>query len=72
MTEPLNIKERDKTEGRCEGECRDRVNEGREDRQAQIEAESKEEFENPEEEYPEGPEHTRSRKEQPAVFGGRV
>ena len=71
MTEPLNIKERDKTEGRCEGECRDRVNEGRSERQQQIEAESKEQFENPEV-YPKAPEHSRSRKEQPAVFGGRV
>lgn len=57
--------ERD-TRGICEGECRDRVREGEEERQADIAAEP---YNTP---NPESPSWTRRRNEQPAVWGGRV
>lgn len=54
------------TRGICEGECRDRVREGEEERQADIAAEP---YNTP---NPESPSWTRRRNEQPAVWGGRV
>jgi hypothetical protein len=61
-----DIPNRDIT-GKCdEGECRDRVREGEEDRQAAIAAES---YNEP---SPNSPTWTKDRKEQPAVHGGRV
>jgi hypothetical protein len=55
------------TSGECVGECRDRVREGEEERQRDIEASS---FSSPDE-FPNAP-GARSRNEQPGVFGGRV
>jgi len=63
MTELL---ERDRT-GKCEGECKDRVKEGENERQAKINAES---FYSPES-YPNIP-WANSRKEQPGVYGGHL
>ncbi len=63
MTDPLV---RDIT-GECEGECRDRVREGEEERQDEINASN---IEIPES-YPDAP-WARSRNEQPGVFGGHV
>ncbi|UCD77239.1 MAG: hypothetical protein JSW26_17650 [Desulfobacterales bacterium] len=57
--------ERDIT-GNCEGECRDRVKEGEEERQERIKSEP---YSDP---NPNSPSWTKSRKEQPAVWGGRV
>ena len=57
--------ERDIT-GKCEGECRDRVREGEEERQESITSEP---YSDP---NPNSPSWTKSRKEQPAVWGGRV
>jgi len=54
------------TSGHCEGECRDRVREGEEERQSEIAAEP---YDTP---SPNSPSWTRNRKEQPAVWGGRV
>jgi len=61
-----NILDRDRT-GHCEGECNDRVREGEEERQAQINADS---FESPES-FPNTP-WARSRTDQPGVYGGHV
>ena len=52
--------------GKCEGECRDRVKEGEDERQEDIKAEP---HSSP---SPDSPSLTKSRKEQPAVWGGRV
>lgn len=53
--------------GNCdEGECRDRVREGEEERQSTIAAET---YSEP---SPNSPEWTRKRSEQPATHGGRV
>ena len=54
------------TTGKCEGECRDRVKEGEDERQEDINAEP---YSSP---SPDSPSWTKSRKEQPAVWGGRV
>jgi hypothetical protein len=54
------------TTGNCEGECRDRVNEGEEERQQSIASQP---YNEP---SPESPSWTKNRKEQPAVHGGRV
>jgi hypothetical protein len=54
------------TTGNCEGECRDRVNEGEEERQQSIASQS---YNEP---SPNSPSWTKNRKEQPAVHGGRV
>ena len=54
------------TTGHCEGECRNRVYEGEEERQRQIESEA---YSHP---NPDSPSWTKERKEQPAVWGGRV
>ena len=62
-----DIPNRDIT-GRCdEGECRDRVREGEEERQNDISAS---EVETPES-YPDA-KWAKSRNEQPGVFGGHV
>jgi hypothetical protein len=61
-----NMLRRDIT-GDCEGECRDRVKEGEEERQDDINASS---LENPES-YPDAS-WARSRSEQPGVWGGHV
>jgi hypothetical protein len=53
--------------GECEGECRDRVREGEEERQIDISASD---VESPES-YPDA-KWARSRNEQPGVFGGHV
>jgi len=60
-----NMPSRDTT-GKCEGECRDRVREGEEERQASIKSQS---YNEP---SPNSPSWTKNRKEQPAVWGGRV
>ena len=60
-----DIPKRDIT-GKCEGECRDRVKEGEQERQEDIKAER---YSSP---SPDSPSWTKSRKEQPAVWGGRV
>jgi hypothetical protein len=54
------------TTGNCEGECRDRVREGEEERQSGIKAEP---YSEP---SPKSPSWTKKRKEQPGVHGGRV
>jgi len=54
------------TTGNCEGECRDRVREGEEERQKGIKAEA---YSEP---SPDSPSWTKKRKEQPGVYGGRV
>ena len=59
------IPERDIT-GNCEGECRDRVAEGNEERQKKI---AKKRYSTPAEK---SPSWTKKRDEQPAVWGGRV
>ncbi len=55
------------TKGECEGDCRNRVKEGEEERQGQMKQEN---VESPEE-YPEAPD-AKKRKEQPGVYGGHV
>jgi hypothetical protein len=61
-----HIPNRDIT-GNCdEGECRDRVKDGEQDRQSKIAAETYSES------SPNSPTWTKDRKEQPAVHGGRV
>ncbi len=52
--------------GKCEGECRDRVKEGEDERQEGINTEP---YSSP---SSDSPSWTKSRKEQPAVWGGRV
>lgn len=54
------------TTGKCQGECRDRVREGEEERQESIASQA---YNEP---SPNSPSWTRSRKEQPGVLGGRV
>jgi hypothetical protein len=67
MTPMANIPNRDLT-GKCdEGECRDRVREGEDERQHDINASG---IETPEE-YPDA-KWARSRNEQPGVYGGHV
>ncbi len=61
-----DILKRDTT-GNCVGECRDRVKEGEEERQRDIDASS---FKSPDE-FPSAP-GARSRSEQPGVYGGHV
>jgi len=60
-----SIPDRDIT-GHCEGECRDRVREGEEERQRAIASEA---HSSP---SPNSPSWTKERREQPAVWGGRV
>lgn len=52
--------------GNCEGECRDRVAEGNEERQKKM---AHKHYSSP---NPNSPKHTKKRNEQPAVWGGRV
>ena len=52
--------------GDCEGECRDRVAEGNEERQHEIAGKH---YSSP---SPNSPSWTKKRDEQPAVWGGRV
>jgi hypothetical protein len=52
--------------GKCKGECRDRVREGEQERQREIQSEA---YNSP---SPNSPSWTKDRKEQPAVWGGRV
>jgi hypothetical protein len=54
------------TIGKCEGECRDRVKEGEEERQESIKSKP---YSTP---SPKSPAWTKKRKEQPGVMGGRV
>jgi hypothetical protein len=54
------------TTGKCEGECRDRVFEGEKERQRDIKSQS---YSSP---SPNSPSWTKDRKDQPAVWGGRV
>ena len=54
------------TTGKCVGECRDRVKEGEKERQKDI---STKPYNTP---SPNSPSWTKKRKEQPAVYGGRV
>lgn len=54
------------TTGKCEGECRDRVLEGEEERQKEIASKA---YDTP---NPNSPSWTKSRDEQPGVLGGRV
>lgn len=61
-----DIPKRDITGDCDEGECRDRVAEGNEERQKKI---AKKRYSSP---NPNSPEHTKKRDEQPAVWGGRV
>ena len=65
MNDMEKMPKRDTT-GNCEGECRDRVNEGEQERQQSI---SSQPYNEP---SPNSPSWTKSRKEQPAVHGGRV
>ncbi|MCB2170383.1 MAG: hypothetical protein KQI78_22180 [Deltaproteobacteria bacterium] len=60
-----SIPSRDIT-GKCEGECRDRVREGEKERQEAIKSVA---HNSP---SPNSPSWTKDRKEQPAVWGGRV
>jgi hypothetical protein len=60
-----SIPSRDIT-GKCEGECRDRVREGEEERQEAIKSVA---HNSP---SPNSPSWTKDRTEQPAVWGGRV
>lgn len=53
--------------GECEGECRDRVREGEEERQGEINVSG---IETPDE-YPDA-HWAKSRSEQPGVWGGHV
>jgi len=52
--------------GKCEGECRDRVREGEEERQISSASQP---YSEP---NPKSPKWTKNRKEQPGVYGGRV
>lgn len=52
--------------GECEGECRDRVLEGEEERQKQIESKP---YDTP---SPTSPSWTKHRNDPPGVLGGRV
>lgn len=52
--------------GKCEGECRDRVREGEEERQHEIQSAA---YNSP---SPDSPSWTRQRKDQPGVWGGRI
>ena len=61
-----DIPNRDIASNRDEGECRDRVREGEEERQAAIATET---YSEP---SPNSPAWTRKRSEQPATYGGRV
>ena len=54
------------TTGKCQGECRDRVHEGEQERQRDIKSQA---YSSP---SPNSPTWTKDRKEQPAVWGGRV
>lgn len=54
------------TTGKCEGECRDRTREGEEERQSSIASKP---YSEP---SPNSPSWVKNRKEQPAVYGGRV
>ncbi len=54
--------------GKCEGECRDRVVEGEQERQKEIRQAGKR-YDSPAER---SPSWTSSRKDQPGVWGGRV
>ena len=54
------------TTGKCRGECRDRVHEGDAERQKKI---ARKPYNTP---SPNSPAWTKKRKEQPAVWGGRV
>jgi hypothetical protein len=54
------------TTGKCKGECRDRVHEGEKERQRDIKSQA---YSSP---NPDSPTWTKDRKEQPAVWGGRV
>jgi hypothetical protein len=54
------------TTGRCRGECRDRVTEGSLERQKQIASQP---YSQP---LPDSPLWAKKRREQPAVWGGRV
>jgi hypothetical protein len=53
--------------GECEGECRDRVREGEDERQNEIKGSGVEAPDS----YPDAP-WAKSRNEQPGVFGGHV
>ena len=55
------------TSGKCEGECRDRVTESARERQENHI--KRKHYSSP---SPNSPSHTKSRDEQPAVWGGRV
>lgn len=52
--------------GKCEGECRNRVREGEQERQREIQSVA---HSSP---SSKSPSWTKDRKEQPAVWGGRV
>lgn len=54
------------TTGNCQGECRNRVREGEEERQAKI---ARQPYSSP---NPNSPEWTKNRNIQPGVLGGRV
>lgn len=54
------------TTGKCQGECRDRVREGEQERQKKIDSQS---YNTP---SPNSPSWTKERKDQPGVWGGRV
>lgn len=60
-----NMPTRDIT-GKCEGECRDRVMEGEEERQQEIESQP---YDTP---SPNSPSWTKRRNDPPGVLGGRV
>jgi len=61
-----NMPKRDLT-GECEGECRDRVREGEEERQTEIKGSSTHSPDS----YPDAP-GAKSRNEPPGVYGGHV
>ena len=69
MSEEEKVLNRDKVEEDCEGECRDRVNEGRAERQENIEKDKSEK--DTTEEVPNAP-GAKKRKEQPGPLGGKV
>ena len=52
--------------GKCEGECRDRIMEGEEERQKEIASQS---YNTP---FPTSPSWTKRRNDPPGVWGGRV
>ncbi len=54
------------TTGNCEGECRDRVMEGEEERQKEIASQP---YDTP---FPTSPSWTKRRNDPPGVWGGRV